>query len=239
MAERVLVTGGSRNIGRGICERLVEDGYEVVQFDVLAPENPDAGRFVEVDLGDEAATAAALDALLADGPVTRLVNNVGIFVNAVTIDDVDLDDFDRIMRLNARVAVQCTKALVPGMRAEHFGRIVSIASRAAQGMAKLTAYGASKAAVATMARTWALELGNDGITSNSIAPGPIDTDMLRAANPPGSPQEQQLMATIPVGRAGQPADIAHAASFLLDERSSFITGQALFVCGGMSIGRLL
>ncbi len=67
MVERVLVTGGSRNIGRGICERLVADGYEVVQFDVLAPENPEAGRHVAVDLADRAATAAALDALLAEG----------------------------------------------------------------------------------------------------------------------------------------------------------------------------
>ncbi len=238
MAERALVTGGSRNIGRAICERLVEDGYEVIQFDLVEPENPEAGRFVEVDLGDEALTAEALSALVAEGPVTRLVNNVGIF-HAAGIDKIDLADFDRVIRINTRTAIQCTQALVPGMREARFGRIVSIASRAAQGMAKVTAYGASKAAIATMARSWALELGADGITSNSIAPGPIDTVMLRAANPPGSPQHQQLMATIPVGRVGQPADIAHAASFLLDESTGFVTGQALFVCGGMSIGRLL
>ena len=237
MAERVLVTGGSRNIGRGICERLVADGYQVVQFDIIEPENPEAGRFVEVDLGDEAATADALAALTAEGPVTRLVNNVGIF-HAASLEEIDLADFDRVIRINTRVAVQCSQALVAGMREARFGRIVSIASRAAQGMGKFTAYGASKAAIAVMARTWALELGADGITSNAIAPGPIDTDMMRAAHPPGSPAYQQLMATIPVGRAGQPADIAHAASFLLDERTSFVTGQILFVCGGMSIGRL-
>ncbi len=83
-----------------------------------------------------------------------------------------------------------------------------------------------------------MEFAPDGITVNAVAPGPIDTDMLRSVNPPGSAGDQLLRGTIPVGRLGEPDDIANAASYFLDAKSGFTTGQVLFVCGGMSIGRL-
>ena len=236
MADIALVTGGSRNIGRAICDRLAQDGYEVVQFDILEPESGSAAEFVQVDLGDEADTAAALAKLSAGRRVTRLVNNVGVS-HAATLEETKLEDFDRIMRINTRSAIQCSQAVVAGMREAGFGRIVNLASRAIVGMPTLTAYGASKAAIAGLTRTWAMELAPAGITVNAIAPGPIDTDMLRAVNPPGSAGDQFIRGTIPVGRLGEPGDIANAASYFLDTRSSFTTGQVLFVCGGMSIGR--
>jgi len=233
MADLALVTGGSRNIGKAICRRLIEDGYEVVQFD-LAPPDEDAGaRFVQVDMGDEAALAQAL---AEAGPATRLVNNVGIG-HVGSLDELALADFDRVMRINARAALQCTQALLPGMRQAGFGRIVNLASRAITGMPNITAYAASKAAIAGMTRTWAMELARDGITVNAIAPGPIDTDMYRDMNPPGGPADAALRASVPVGRLGTPDDIANVASFFLDARSGFVTGQVLFACGGLSIGR--
>ena len=234
MADCVLVTGGSRNIGRGICERLTADGHIVVQFDVLEPENPDAAKFVHVDLSDEAATFQALDELRKKHRVTRLVNNVGISEVSV-VEDTDLSTFDKVIRINTRIALQCAKATVPGMKEAGFGRIVNIASRAIVGIPNLSIYAASKAAVVGLAKTWAMELAPAGITANAIAPGPIDTDMLRGAY---SKETYELVRrSVPVGRFGRPDDIANAVSFLLDRRSDFVNGQVLHVCGGMSIGR--
>ncbi|MDG2286556.1 MAG: SDR family NAD(P)-dependent oxidoreductase [Alphaproteobacteria bacterium] len=234
MADCVLVTGGSRNIGRGICERLSDEGHVVVQFDVLEPENPNVAEFVKVDLSNEEETAAALKALSSRHRVTRLVNNVGISCMA-NIEDTDLTEFDRVLRINTRVAMQCAQAVVPGMKAARFGRIVNIASRAIVGIPGLSAYAASKAAVVGLMKTWAMELAPAGITSNAVAPGPIDTDMLREAY--STELYEKTRASVPVGRFGQPADIANAVAFLIDDRSALVNGQVLHCCGGMSIGR--
>ena len=123
-----------------------------------------------VDLADRAATAAALERALAGRSVTRLVNNVGA-VRPALLEDATLDDFDYLMALNVRSAIQCTKALAPGMRAAGFGRIVNVSSRSVRGKELRTNYAATKAALIGLTRTWALELGADGITVNCICRG--------------------------------------------------------------------
>jgi NAD(P)-dependent dehydrogenase (short-subunit alcohol dehydrogenase family) len=226
--ERVLVTGGANGIGRAIVERSRADGYEPVIIDL-------AGDGIRADLSDAQQTARALEAALRDGPITRLVNNVGIILPA-PIEAQTLEDFERVMSLNLRCAMQCAQALLPGMKEAKFGRIVNISSRAALGKELRTAYAASKAGLQGMARVWALELGPYGITANAVGPGPIGTELFNRANPPDSPRTRAIINAVPVRRMGCPEDVAHAVSFLLDARSGFITGQVLYVCGGMTVG---
>ena len=236
MADRALVTGGARGIGRAVSTYLDAAGYEVVIVDLVPLEPANFGLYIEADLGDEASTEAALAKALEGGPITRLVNNVGV-VKPALVEDATADDFKTVMAVNVRAAIHCTQALLPGMREAHFGRIVNIASRTVLGKPLRTNYSASKGALVSMARTWALELAGDGITANSVCPGPIATELYRAANPADSPRTKASLASIPVGRVGEPEDIARAVDFFLDEAASFITGQTLHVCGGSSVGR--
>jgi NAD(P)-dependent dehydrogenase (short-subunit alcohol dehydrogenase family) len=122
------------------------------------------------------------------------------------------------------------------MRANKYGRIVNLSSRAMLGKDGRTVYGGTKAGLVGMTRTWALETANQGITVNAIAPGPIETELFTGANPPDAPQTVKIRESIPVGRLGQPDEVAHAVSMFMDKRAGFITGQLLFVCGGMTVG---
>jgi NAD(P)-dependent dehydrogenase (short-subunit alcohol dehydrogenase family) len=121
------------------------------------------------------------------------------------------------------------------MRTKRRGRIVNIGSRAALGKAGLSVYGAIKGALVSTTRTWALELAGDGITVNTVSPGPIATEMFYNNFPPDSPATKAFLAAIPIGRIGSPADVAAAVNFLVSDEASFITGQTLYVCGGLSI----
>ena len=234
MTEFALVTGASRNIGRAVAERLKADGYSVLMLDRIEPEDPSLGEFHPVDLADPAATAEALARALADRTVTRLVNCAGI-VRMEPLEEVALDDFDALFAVNVRAGIQITQALAPGMKAAGFGRVVNIASRAALGHVDQTIYSASKAALVGLTKTWAAELAPYGITCNAVGPGPVNTDMFRSVYPDGSAKQAAYLKRIPVGRIGEPDDVANAVSFFLDARTSFVTGQVLFVCGGLSI----
>ncbi len=231
-----LVTGGSRGIGRAIVARLVEDGYEVVNFSRGAPEALLPGEtFRSVDLGDAAATVAAARELAAECPVLNLVNNAGM-IQVARLEDVTQEQLARTLALNMTAPLLLMQALLPGMRAARYGRVVNIGSRAGLGKGGRTAYGASKAGLAGMTRTWALELAADGVTVNTVAPGPVATELFNESNPPGAPQTVALEASIPMGRVGQPQEVAHAVAMLLDPRAGYITGQLLYVCGGVSVG---
>jgi 3-oxoacyl-[acyl-carrier protein] reductase len=231
----IIVTGGSGEIGSAICARAWEDGYDVINLDVTAPRSGSVGHWHRVDLSDPDATRAGLASIVADSPVLRLVNCVGM-VRPALLDDTTVEDFDAVIALNLRSAMLCVQAVVPGMRRARFGRIVSISSRASLGKELRTAYSASKAALHGVTRTWALELAKDGITVNAVAPGSIDTELFRRANPPDDPRTHAIISAIPVGRIGTPDDVAGAVSFFLHRRSGFVTGQTMYVCGGLTVG---
>ena len=234
MTEYALVTGASRNIGRAIAERLKADGYPILMLDRNEPEDPTLGEFRQVDLANPAATAQALAWAVDGRTVTRLVNCAGA-VRMQPLEEVDLDTFDDLMAINVRSYVQTMQGVVPGMKAAGFGRVVNIASRAALGHVNQSVYSATKAALIGLTKTWASEFARFGITCNAVAPGPVDTDMFRSVYPEGSEGRAAYLARIPVGRVGEPGDIAHAVSYFLDARTSYVTGQIHFVCGGLSI----
>jgi 3-oxoacyl-[acyl-carrier protein] reductase len=225
---RVLVTGGAAGIGLATAERCREDGYEVVVIDRV-------GDGIRADLSDPRSTADALEIALRGGPITRLVNNVGTVVPG-PVEDQGMKELELAVSLNMRCSLQCVQALLPGMKAAGFGRIVNISSRAALGKEHRTIYAGTKAALIGMAKVWALELGQYGITANAIGPGPIRTELFDKANPPGNARTEAIINAIPVRRMGDPKDVSQAVSFLLDARTGFVTGQVLYVCGGMTVG---
>ncbi|HLY91021.1 MAG TPA: SDR family oxidoreductase [Acetobacteraceae bacterium] len=230
-----LITGASKGIGRALSARLTAAGHQVVGL----ARNADAsfpGVLVPVELGDRAATAAVLADLVQRFEFDGVVNNVGL-VRPQRLGDIDLDDLDAVLRVNLHSAIQTAQALLPQMKAKGWGRIVNISSLTILGIVERTAYAAAKAGLVSFARSWALELAQTGITVNSVAPGPTETELFRANSPPGSEGERRYLSVVPMGRFGKPDEIAAAIAFLLSEEAGFITGQTLFVDGGASIGK--
>lgn len=231
-----IVTGGGRNIGQAISLRLQADGFRVFVLDIADPEDASLQTdALKIDLSNPDAARTAVSKIASEHKVTCLVNNVGLVVPA-SFDKVDINDFDRLMNLNLRASIVCAQVLVPQMRRHGGGRIVFNTSRVTKGKIDRTLYSATKGAAQSMARTWALELGKDGITVNCVAPGPIGTTAFWDNNPPDTPKTKAIVDAIPVGRMGMPDDVANAVSFFCDDRAGFVTGQTLFVCGGVTVG---
>ncbi len=229
-----LITGASRGIGLGIARRLARDGHQVINVSRSKPPADFPGVSYAVDLADAGAAQRALRSVTAEHKIDNLVNNAAMIrVNA--LERIAPEELQQQVDLNIRAAILCAQAVLPSMRAKKRGRIVNIGSRAALGKEGRTIYGATKAAIASLTRTWALELARDGITVNAIAPGPIETELFRENSPADSAQVKALVASVPVGRIGQPADVAAAAAFFISDEASFITGQVLYVCGGLSV----
>ncbi|MNX01852.1 3-oxoacyl-[acyl-carrier-protein] reductase FabG [compost metagenome] len=236
MNSDVLVTGGSQGIGRAIVARLLADGFPVINIDLKAPPALlDGETHVQADLTDAPALRDAVARIAAQRKVLRLVNNAGI-VRPALLEDTTPEDLAAVSALNLTAPLLLLQGLLPGMRAAGFGRVVNVASRAALGKARRSAYAATKAGLLGMTRTWALEVAAHGITVNAVGPGPIATELFDRVNPPGAPQTEQIRSAIPVRRMGTADDVAHAVASLLDARAGFITGQVLYVCGGMTVG---
>lgn len=233
-----VVTGGSAGIGEAICEQLLDQGYEVVSLARRASDLAHSRMHsIEVDLTDRQATGEAARELVRRFDVTTVIHNAGV-IRPALLAEARLDDLDALVDLHLGCAIQLVQAALPAMRERRFGRVILLSSRAALGLATRTNYSATKAGMLGMARTWALELGADGITVNVVAPGPIRTDMFYDVVQAGSDKERQLAASVPVRRLGEPGDVARAVAFFADPANGFVTGQVLYVCGGTSVGSL-
>jgi 3-oxoacyl-[acyl-carrier protein] reductase len=240
MAEKVaLVTGGSVGIGKAICAGFLDAGYRVISLANRPPEivHP-SFHSVSVDLSDPAATAAAAADVTGRFAVTTLVHNAGA-IRPALLPEVQAQDLEALFHLHIAAALRLAQAVLPAMRQAKFGRIIFISSRAALGLATRTSYAATKAGMIGMARTWALELGPEGITVNVVAPGPIETDQFYEIIPRGSAKVAQVAQSIPVRRLGQAEDVARAVLFFAAPENGFVTGQVLYVCGGTSVGSLV
>ena len=237
-AKTALVTGGSAGIGESISRHLQDAGSTV-----LNQSRRGSGftheRLVDVpvDLADPAATREAIANLAARYAITTLVHNAGV-IRPALVENADLADLDYLSRLHLHAAIVLLQGVLPAMKAAKFGRVVVVGSRAMVGLQTRTAYSATKAGQVGMVRTWALELGQHGITANVVAPGPIVTDMFTDIIPADSEKARQLAVSLPVRRLGLPDDVARAVMFLVAPENGFITGQTLFVCGGASVGSL-
>jgi NAD(P)-dependent dehydrogenase (short-subunit alcohol dehydrogenase family) len=231
-----LVTGGSRGIGRAIVQRLLADGYEVLNFSRSPAADPLPGeRFESVDLKSPEATKQAIEHWTTQREIVHLVNNAGM-VHVAALPDITPEQVQDMVNLNLTAPMLLTQALVPAMKSRRYGRVVNIGSRAALGKIGRTVYSATKAGIVGMTRTWALELAKHGVTVNAIAPGAIATELFRAANPADSEQTRQLKAAVPLGRVGEPQEIAHIVSMFMDPLGGYTTGQVIYVCGGLSVG---
>ncbi|MVW69987.1 SDR family oxidoreductase [Bordetella sp. 15P40C-2] len=230
-----LITGASRGIGLSIATRLAADGHHVIGLARTAPDRAFPGTFISVDLADAQATDAALSELARAYEIDSVVNNAGLTTSS-TLEETSVAELDRILAINVRAPLQCVQACLPSMIRSGQGAIVNIASRAALGMPRRSAYSAAKSGLMGFTRTWALELGKHGITVNTVSPGPVETELYRNNNPMTPEQREQLESRIPLRRLGQPEDIAGAIAFFLSADSRFITGQTLYACGGLSIG---
>ena len=230
-----MVTGGGRGIGAAIAARLAADGAEVVIADIdLAGAAPQAaaigGRAVALDVTDPWSTKAAIEGV---GPLDVLVNNAGV-------DDPDFftkltpERWRRVLAVNLEGVLACTHAALPAMQQAGYGRIVNVSSEAGRIGSKANAvYAAAKGGIIAFTKSIARENARFGITANAVAPGPIETPLLREMSEHAI---EVVVASTQLRRLGTPEEVAAAVAFLASEEASYITGETLGVSGGMALG---
>ncbi|RZI69686.1 MAG: SDR family oxidoreductase [Variovorax sp.] len=234
--EVALVTGGSSGIGRATCEALLAQGRTVVNLDYNKPDwSHEKLVFFQADLTKEAETQAVAKEITSTYAVSALVNNAGA-TRPGTIDTSTMADLDYVVGLHFKASIILIQAALPALRASGHGRIVNVSSRAALGKPDRIVYSATKAGLIGLTRTLAMELGDDQITVNAVAPGPIATELFRKSNPEGAPQTKRIIDSIVVKRLGTADDVARATMFFLSPDNGFVTGQVLYVCGGTTLG---
>ena len=236
MAKVAVVTGGTRGIGRAICEQLQDNGFTVVANyagnDAAAAQlKADTGiASYKFDVGDHEACLAGCEQIAAEvGPIDAVVNNAGITRDG-TLHKMSYEDWDEVMRINLGGCFNMAKACFPGMRERKWGRIVNIGSINGQaGQYGQVNYAAAKSGIHGFTKALAQEGAKFGVTVNAIAPGYIDTDMVAAVPPPVL---EKIVAKIPVGRLGEAGEIARGVGFLCSDEAGFVTGSTMSINGG-------
>jgi 2-hydroxycyclohexanecarboxyl-CoA dehydrogenase len=235
-----LVTGGAKGIGEAIVRRLTAEGAQVTIGDI---DTEGAGRVaaetgavaVPLDVTDPASAYAAVD---GSEQLDILVNNAGMDEFGF-FTDTDPQMWERVLAVNLKGVFACTGAVLPGMQQAGYGRIVNIASEAGRVGSKGSAvYSAAKGGVIAFTKTIARENARFGITVNAIAPGPIDTPLLRRATELGQVGEriiETMKGATQLRRLGQPEEVAAAVAFLASEEAAYVTGETLGVSGGLGM----
>lgn len=241
-----VVSGGSRGIGRAIVELLAAQGYRVL-FTYVSRET-DANATATA-VGKAGGTAKALRANVAEQPAAKLVasaaldawgridvlvNNAGTHLPGVTLADTPAAEWDRVLKTNLYGPYHLVQAVLPAMRAQKRGQIVSISSNVTQRLpASYGVYTVSKVALEAFTRILAKEEGAHGIRVNAVAPGPIRTDMLaESLDKMGQDKAQAFVQSVPLRRIGEPSEIAEVVAFLASDAASYLTGQTVYVNGG-------
>ena len=241
-----VVTGAARGIGAATALRLARDGNAVAVLDL--DEASCAGTVQAVEAAGGRAIAVGVDVSKADqveaavarvadelGPPTILVNNAGIIRDNLIFKMTE-DEWDAVMNVHLKGAFLMTRACQAHMTAQKHGRIVNLSSSSAQGNRGQANYSAAKAGLQGFTKTLAIELGKFGVTANAVAPGFIQTDMTAATAARVGVSFEDFIAhsaqQIPVGRIGQPDDIAATIAFLVSEEAGFVSGQVIYVAGG-------
>jgi 3-oxoacyl-[acyl-carrier protein] reductase len=237
-----VVTGGAQGIGRAVAETLARRGANVVVADLQVEKAADVAQeitastgnraiAVQVDVSDSESARAMIDAAIAEfDRVDILVNNAGITRDNL-IMRMSEGEFDLVIDINLKGAFNCTKAVIRRMMKQRSGRVINMASiSGVAGQAGQTNYSSSKAGLIGFTKALAKEIGSRGITANAVAPGFIETAL--TVDLPKEIKETGIEMT-PLGRFGQPQDVANAVAFLASDEAAFITGEVLTVDGGL------
>ena len=241
-----IVTGAARGIGAAVAKRLAADGYAVAVLDLdeasckdtVAAIEADGGRAIGVgaDVSNSDQVNAAVDRVADElGPPTVLINNAGITRDNLLFKMTE-QDWDSVLGVHLRGAFLMSRAVQKHQVEQGWGRVVNLSSTSALGNRGQANYAAAKAGMQGFTKTLAIELGRFGVTANAVAPGTIETAMTAATAARIGVDFNDFKAAaaqqIPVGRVGQPDDIAHTVSFLVSEGAGFVSGQVIYVAGG-------
>ncbi|MDX6740823.1 SDR family NAD(P)-dependent oxidoreductase [Actinocorallia sp. A-T 12471] len=238
-----IVTGGASGIGAAVARRLAADGTRVALFDLDGDAAAETATAIEKDGGTAFGIAvdvtdrAAIDAAVAEtearlGRPTILVTSAGRAAVQPTLE-VSGEEWRRLLAVNLTGTFDCCQAVLPGMVAEGWGRIVTISSSSVHGgAAAMAGYVAAKSGVVGLTKVLALEFAKHGITVNTVPPGFVDSPMLRDTVARGFVDLDQQIGRTPVGRVGRPEDVAAACAYLVSEDASYVTGQVIGVNGG-------